>query len=124
MRFLVDMNLSPRWVDHLAEAGIEAAHWSQLGPATASDDVIMAFAAANDFVVITHDLDFSAILAASRGQKPSVVQLRSDNLQPQKIGKLVIAALNQAAQELEQGAVLVVDVHRTRLRLLPLTASS
>lgn len=27
MRFLVDMNLSPRWVDFLAAAGCEAVHW-------------------------------------------------------------------------------------------------
>ena len=31
MRFLVDMNLSPRWVDFLAAAGHEAAHWSDVG---------------------------------------------------------------------------------------------
>lgn len=27
MKLLVDMNLSPRWVNLLADAGIEAAHW-------------------------------------------------------------------------------------------------
>jgi predicted nuclease of predicted toxin-antitoxin system len=31
MRFLVDMNLSPRWVDLLAAAGYEAAHWNDVG---------------------------------------------------------------------------------------------
>ena len=28
MKLLVDMNLSPRWVGMLTQAGIEAAHWS------------------------------------------------------------------------------------------------
>jgi predicted nuclease of predicted toxin-antitoxin system len=124
MKFLVDMNLSPRWVDHLAGEGIEAAHWSTLGLATATDDVVLAFAAENDYVVITEDLDFSAILAASRGHKPSVVQVRGDNLRPERIGKLVVAALKQAEQELKQGALLVVDVRRIRLRLLPLKVNS
>jgi len=32
----------------------------------------------NDYTVLTLDLDFSAILAATQGRKPSVVQLRSD----------------------------------------------
>jgi len=31
MKLLLDMNLSPRWVGVLADAGIEAAHWSLLG---------------------------------------------------------------------------------------------
>ena len=86
MRFLIDMNLSPRWVDYLATAGIEAAHWSRLGESTAPDAVIMSFAAANDYVVVTHDLDFSAILAVTHGERPSVVQIRGDDLSPEKIG--------------------------------------
>lgn len=120
MRFLIDMNLSPRWVDSLAAAGIQAAHWSRLGDSTAPDAVIMSFAAANDYVVVTHDLDFSAILAVTHGERPSVVQIRADNLSPEKIGSRVTAALRQAMPELERGALLVIDVHRTRLRLLPL----
>jgi predicted nuclease of predicted toxin-antitoxin system len=52
MKLLVDMNLSPRWVKALAQAGIEAVHWSSLGAATAPDTVIMAFARANGYVVL------------------------------------------------------------------------
>jgi len=60
MKLLVDMNLSPRWVSVLADAGIEAAHWSMLGVNNASDSEIMAYASANDYVVLTHDLNFSS----------------------------------------------------------------
>jgi predicted nuclease of predicted toxin-antitoxin system len=120
MKILVDMNLSPRWVDLLTNAGIKAAHWSALGPADAPDVVIMAFAHANDYVVLTHDLDFSAILAATHGDKPSVVQIRADDVSPDVIGKLVTGALSQMADELNQGALLTIDPRRTRLRVLPL----
>jgi predicted nuclease of predicted toxin-antitoxin system len=61
MKLLVDMNLSPRWITLLRDAGWESTHWSQVGHATARDSEIMAYAAANDFVVLTHDLDFGAI---------------------------------------------------------------
>ena len=44
MKLLVDMNLSPRWIAWLAEAGIEAAHWSTLGAKNAPDSEIMAYA--------------------------------------------------------------------------------
>ena len=71
-------------------------------------------------VVLTHDLDFSAILAATKGEKPSVVQIRSEDVSPEGIGKSVIEALRQMSDLLEQGALLTVDPVRARLRVLPL----
>jgi predicted nuclease of predicted toxin-antitoxin system len=123
MKLLVDMNLSPRWIGVLVDAGIEAEHWSTLGAKNAPDSEIMAFAAANEYVVLTHDLDFSAILAATHGGKPSVVQIRAENVSQDIIGKQVIAAIRQMESELEEGALLTVDPGRTRLRLLPLRFS-
>lgn len=120
MKLLIDMNLSPRWVTVLVDAGFEAAHWSTLGPGNAPDTEIMAYASANDYVVLSHDLDFGAILAATQGGKPSVAQIRADDINPDVIGKQVIAALQQTASDLEEGALLTVEPSRTRLRLLPL----
>jgi predicted nuclease of predicted toxin-antitoxin system len=114
------MNLSPRWIGAFADAGITAAHWSTLGAHNAPDAQIMAYASANNYVVLTHDLDFSAILAATQGEKPSVVQIRAEDVSPEAIGHQIIAALRQMASELDQGALLTVDPHRTRLRVLPL----
>ena len=74
---MVDMNLSPRWVAFLGTHGFEAEYWSAVGPGHTPDVEIMAYARANDFVVLTHDLDFGAILAATGGEKPSVVQIRA-----------------------------------------------
>lgn len=120
MKLLVDMNLSPRWVGMLADEGIDAVHWSTLGVKNAPDSEIMAYASTNDYVVLTHDLDFSAILAATHGEKPSVVQIRAEDVSPDVIGKQVVIALRQMKSELEEGVLLTVDPNRTRLRLLPL----
>jgi predicted nuclease of predicted toxin-antitoxin system len=120
MKLLVDMNLSPRWVELLSKAGFDTAHWSKLGPSNASDAQIMTFARLHGYVVLTHDLDFGAILAATQGTKPSVVQIRSENVGPQVIGQRVIDALLQMTTELERGALLTVDPSRARLRVLPL----
>ena len=114
------MNLSPRWVGLLNGAGVEAAHWSTLGAINAPDSEIMAYAAAHNYVVLTHDLDFGSILAATHGEKPSVVQIRAADVSPDVIGRQVIIALGQMAAELEEGALLTVDPNRTRLRVLPL----
>jgi predicted nuclease of predicted toxin-antitoxin system len=120
MKLLLDMNLAPRWIGLLADAGIEAVHWSTVGVADAPDSEIMAFAKAKGYVVLTHDLDFSGILAATHGDKPSVVQIRSEDLSPDVIGRQVIDALRQMSAELEEGALLTIDPKRTRLRVLPL----
>jgi len=120
MKLLIDMNLSPRWVDLLTSAGIEAIHWSALGTANAPDMEIVAFARSNNYVVLTHDLDFGTILAVTQGEKPSVVQIRSEDVSPDVIGQPVVSALRQMATELDEGALLTIDPGRTRLRLLPL----
>lgn len=120
MKLLIDMNLSPRWVALMVDAGVEAVHWSSIGAANAPDAEIAAFARANDYVVLTHDLDFGAILAATQGDRPSVVQIRSEDVSPDVIGKSVIAAVAQMQVELDAGALVTVDPARTRLRLLPL----
>ena len=80
----------------------------------------MAWAAKNDFVVLTHDLDFGAILAALEGERPSVVQVRADDVSPAAIGPKVVAATVQLASELDAGALVTVDSSRARVRLLPL----
>jgi predicted nuclease of predicted toxin-antitoxin system len=120
MKVLVDMNLSPAWVNVLVDGGIVAEHWVSLGVPNAPDSEVMAYAMANGYLVLTHDLDFSAILAATHRKKPSVVQIRAENVSPKAIGNQVVIALHQMALELEEGALLTVDPNRTRLRLLPL----
>ena len=120
MKLLVDMNLSPRWVELLRGAGFETIHWAEVGAVNAPDTEIMEYARVNAQVVLTHDLDFGSILAATQGKEPSVVQIRSQDVTPETIGAQVIAALTQMRSELQSGALMTVDPKRTRLRVLPL----
>ena len=92
-----------------------------MGGNTAPDTEIVAYAVAEGYVIFTRDLDFSTILAFSHGDKPSVVQLRVQEVLPEDIGKTVVRGLRQAEKELEAGALLTIDSPtRTRLRILPL----
>ena len=91
-----------------------------VGKDNAPDVEIMTYAIMNNCIVLTHDQDFSAILAVTHGEKPSVVQIRADNVSPDVIGMQVVAALRQMESELEDGALLTIDPNRTRLNLLPL----
>jgi len=80
----------------------------------------MAFAEAHGFIVITDDLDFGEILAATGRLKPSIVQIRAASLSPDRIGVRVLSALSRMALELEEGALLSIDTKRDRLRVLPI----
>lgn len=121
MKILVDMNLSPDWCEILRRQGWEAAHWSVVGDARASDSAIMAYAKDKGYVVFTHDLDFGAILAATRTLAPSVVQIRAQDVMSIEFQKPAIETLRQFQRELEGGALVVVDASRARVRILPLS---
>src|SRR6266536_6055872 len=90
---LLDMNLSPTWARFLEENGFEAVHWSTTGEPTATDAVIMAWARDRGFVVVTHDLDFSALLASTEAAGPSVLQLRTLDVLPDAVGSDVVRVL-------------------------------
>ncbi len=116
------MNLSPGWVAFLERNGWQAIHWSSVGDPRATDRAIMDWARANDYVVFTHDLDFGAILAVTRAEGPSVLQVRAQNVLPEHLGEVVIAALRQFAQQLEAGALITVDEGTSRARILPINS--
>ncbi len=120
MKLIVDMNHSPEWVEFLMHNGFNAEHWSSIGLAQALDVVIMAYAEAQNCVVLTNDLDFGSMLAATNGVKPSVIQIRSNDLRPTTIGTQIIQALHQTEEALNLGALVTVDAKKARIAFLPL----
>ena len=124
IRLLLDMNLSPEWVDYLTAAGWAADHWADIGEPTAPDQEIMALATEREFVVFTHDLDFGALLAATNASRPSVLQVRTQNTLPSVIGPMVLTALHQFESQLTAGAIVIVDAAKVRARILPLRQGS
>jgi len=113
IRLLVDRNLSPDWVAELERHGFNATPRS-------SDQNIMAWARNNEYTVFTHDLDFGTILALTHADGPSVLQVRGQNILPQHLSGLVIAALRRYRAELSAGAILIIEEKKCRVRVLPL----
>ena len=120
MKILVDMNLSPLWADFLTRNGIEALHWSSIGPPYAPDSEIFTFAKTHDFTVMTNDLDFGFILAITHGKKPSVIQTRTGALGPDRIGEIMVDIIRRLTADIEKGALITIDPRKTRVTLLPL----
>ncbi len=80
----------------------------------------MEWAAARQLVVFTHDLDFGTMLALSHESGPSVLQVRNEDALPEAMVGPVVAALEQHEADLISGALVVVDTHRSRVRILPI----
>jgi predicted nuclease of predicted toxin-antitoxin system len=114
------MNLSPSWVPVLERNGFPAVHWSSIGDKRAPDPVVLAWAREHEHVVFTNDLGVGAILAASGDATPSVIQIRAQDLTPDHLENMLVAALRQHADVLQQGTIISIDEVRSRARVLPL----
>ena len=114
------MNLPPALANMLSNRGIESKHWSTIGAYDAKDSEILLYACENDFIIMTCDLDFSTILSVTHGLKPSLVQIRTQCFNLEKLANMIAHSMPLNEQELKRGAILTIDANRARLRLLPL----
>lgn len=104
----------------LVEAGLDAVHVRPLGLAPAPDDVVFDRAAADNRVVVSADTDFGAILAARQSRWPSVVLFRGGTeRRPTRQVILLLHNLEAIRGPLEEGALVVIEEGRIRIRLLP-----
>ncbi len=62
------MDLSPEWEQIFSEY-CEIEHWSRIGDADTPDELILQWAKESGQVILTNDLDFGAILAATHLDK-------------------------------------------------------
>lgn len=69
---------------------------------------------------MTLDTDFGALLALSGARQPSVVLFRGEvTRRPEGQARLLLANLDEIAEELAEGAVVVIGDDRVRIRRLP-----
>jgi len=120
MKLLVDMNLSPSWVGFFAANRIDAVHWMTVGAANADDATLLQWARDAGRVVFTHDMDFAALIALAGLEGPSVLQVRTQDVLPEDIGSKVLVVLRDHADALDQGAIVSVVEHLSRVRVLPI----
>jgi predicted nuclease of predicted toxin-antitoxin system len=100
--------------------GIVAEHVGDLGMARAPDVLILDDARQRQATVVTLDADFHALLAASRATSPSVVRIRIEGLNGERLASLLVQVLDAVSEEIETGAVVSVTAHAIRVRLLPI----
>jgi predicted nuclease of predicted toxin-antitoxin system len=120
VKLLLDMNLSPDLAPGIAAYGHDVVHWSHIGDHRATDVSILSWAREHGRVLVTHDLDFAAILAATEVTGPSVLQIRQQDLLAADVVRLVVNAITTATPALDIGAVVTIQEDRSRIRILPL----
>ena len=82
--------------------------------------MIIDWAINNDHVIFTHDLDFGTALALTKADKPSIIQVRTQNVTIARLSGMLVPTLKKYADVLDKGALLVVDEQKERIRILPL----
>jgi predicted nuclease of predicted toxin-antitoxin system len=123
MNFLADMGISPKVVDFLQHLGHQAVHLQEQGLQRLQDHEILKKAREEGCIVLTHDLDFGDLLAASGADLPSVVIFRLRNMRPEHVNNYLLEIISQYAGALENGAIITVTEGRVRIRVLPLGTS-
>jgi predicted nuclease of predicted toxin-antitoxin system len=68
--------------------------------------------------VFTHDLDVSAIIAATNANFRSVFQIRAQDVSPKKLSSIIISCLKQFEEELAEGALVTTNEKQSRVRVL------
>ncbi len=119
MKFLANMGISPVTVGFLRQLGHDALHLHEAGLDRLPDSDIVEEARKEGRILLTSDLDFGDLLAASGEALPSVVIFRLRNMQPDNVNRHLRYILDNHAGDLTQGVIVSVAEDHVRLRRLP-----
>ncbi len=121
MKFLIDNNLSPLLAEGLKAAGHDAVHLRDLGMQAAPDPAVLQRAQVDERVLVSADTDFGGLLSRSRATAPSVLLIRRlAGRRAAEQSAIILANLDQIAEDLTAGAVVVIGDDRIRIRRLPM----
>lgn len=120
MRLLADMGISIATVHALRAAGHDATHLHEEGLQQLADEDILEKARREQRIVLTCDLDFGDLLAASSAALPSVVLFRLSNYTPAYLNPRFFQVLAECEATLNEGAIIIVQDMRYRVRRLPI----
>jgi predicted nuclease of predicted toxin-antitoxin system len=120
MRFLADMGVSQQVVVWLRSKGHEAVHLNDEGLHRLPNGEIFQKAAREQRIVLTFDLDFGEIVAGSGVQIVSVILFRLRNTRNDFVIGRLETVLDSCSHELTNGAIVIVEDGRHRVRKLPI----
>ena len=120
MNFVADAGISPRTVEFLREQGHDVVHVRDIGMQRAKESEILELARSQDRIVLTFDLDFGDLLALGLSDKPSTIIFRLDDETADSVNTNLLTVLAQTESDLRDGALILVQEFRYRVRRLPI----
>ena len=114
------MGISPGVVEGLRQKGYDTVHLLDEGLHRMTDSDILEKARQENRVLLTHDLDFGELLAASGGALPSVIIFRLKDMRAANVSRHLSSILKQQSEALNKGAVCSVTEQKVRIRVLPI----
>jgi predicted nuclease of predicted toxin-antitoxin system len=120
MRFLCDMGVSMSTARALRERGHDVVHLREEGLHKLPDEDIVEKARQEGRIILTFDLDFGDLLAAGLHRSPSVILFRLHNQTPPVVTRRLLDLLSERGRDIEEGALIVVEDMRHRVRRLPI----
>ncbi len=120
-RLLADLNISPLTVALLRHEGWAVVRASEFLPATATDEELLVLARQERRAILTHDIDFSALLALHGHSQPSLITLRLASGDPVDVARRLIAVTMVLVDVLSQPCAVTIEDLKVRVRELPIT---
>lgn len=122
MRLLLDNNLPPRLATLLQDAGHDTEHVRDHGMQAAGDQDVLGLARQQRRTLISADTDFGTLLARTGADAPSIILIRrATPRRAEQLAALLLANLEQVAEDLLAGDVVVVTDVDLRIRRLPIS---
>lgn len=119
LKYLADIHISPLTVEALQASGLMIQRVANVLSPRAKDSEIVTLARLQDWIILTQDLDFSALIAKSGETRPSVISLRLQHASPTRVTQLLLSILPSLQKDLAQGAIVSIDEGGIRIRMLP-----
>ena len=120
MKFLLDAGLAQSTARYLQALGHDAVHLRDQGLQRLPDEQIIQKAHTEARIILTHDLDFSRLVAVSQARLPSVITFRLKDMRPVRVNHYLNETLGHFSAELQSDALVSISENGIRLRQLPI----
>lgn len=119
MKFLLDENMPYLFLPLIKQLGVQAEHVYFVELSGADDEFILEYAQKHAYIIVTHDLDFSRLVAINRYTLPSIITFRSPTLTEEFFEFSILHCIENYEKALQNGSMITITPTGIRIKKLP-----